>query len=110
MAVELYLNDIKDRLHSVLRYVNEEVRLIEAYLFGSQITGEADEWSDIDIAVFCQGIEDWKIQKEVEVSIEIMSQFGDDIDVHFFPISELENPSPASFAQYIIKHGLRLDF
>jgi predicted nucleotidyltransferase len=29
-----------------------------AYLFGSHVEGTPDEWSDIDVAVFMEGVED----------------------------------------------------
>ena len=33
--------------------------VIAAYVFGSHVTGRADEWSDIDVAAFMEGIESW---------------------------------------------------
>jgi len=37
-----------------------------AYVFGSHVEGEADAWSDIDLAAFMEGVEHWDIQKRAQ--------------------------------------------
>jgi hypothetical protein len=34
---------------------------------------------------------------------------GDDIELHIFSAIQTNTPEPASFAAYIINHGVRLD-
>ena len=34
-----------------------------AYVFGSHVEGRADQWSDIDMAAFMEGIDNWDLQK-----------------------------------------------
>ncbi len=52
---------IEAKARKVLQVVNRNVTVVAAYLFGSQVTGNADQWSDIDLAVFAEGIEAWDI-------------------------------------------------
>ena len=79
-----------------------------AYLFGSQTTGKAHEWSDIDIALFVDGSESWDFEQRTNALVKIMEECGDDVEAHFFPASEAENPEKGSFAEYIVKHGVKV--
>jgi predicted nucleotidyltransferase len=79
-----------------------------AYLFGSRVNSRADEWSDIDIAVFMDGFETWDIQRATHAMVLVMEEAGDDVEVHFFPTSVLEHPGRGSFAEYVLQHGICL--
>jgi predicted nucleotidyltransferase len=79
-----------------------------AYLFGSQVEGTADEWSDIDLAVFVQGIEAWDLHDHARVAAQVQKEAGDDIELHFFPAESLHDPDEAGFAAWILRHGVKL--
>ncbi len=79
-----------------------------AYVFGSQVTGRADEWSDIDIAAFMEGIESWDIWQRTQFLAQVQMEVGYDIEPHLFPASLLISPEPGSFAADIIKNGVRI--
>jgi predicted nucleotidyltransferase len=80
-----------------------------AYLFGSQAEGRADSWSDIDVAAFLEGIEDWDIERRAKAMALVMEQAGSNVEAHLFPASALENPVRGSFAEYILQHGVRIE-
>jgi predicted nucleotidyltransferase len=47
-----------------LEHLNVEgIQVTEAYLFGSQLTGKVDEWSDIDVAVVSPQIGDDRFEE-----------------------------------------------
>jgi predicted nucleotidyltransferase len=79
-----------------------------AYLFGSHVEGTPDEWSDIDVAVFMEGIEQWDIHEHVAAMALVMEKVGSDVEAHLFPASSLDNPPRGGFAQYILHHGIRI--
>jgi len=79
-----------------------------AYVFGSQVEGRADKWSDIDVAAFLEGIEDWDIRQHAHAMTRVMKEAGTNVEAHLFPASDFENPPRASFAQYILTHGVRI--
>ncbi len=79
-----------------------------AYLFGSYVEGTPDEWSDVDIAVFMEGVEHWDIHQRAEAMALVMRKVGDEVEAHLFPVSSLEDPPRGSFAQYILQHGIRI--
>jgi hypothetical protein len=37
-----------------------------------------------------------------------MEKVGNEVEAHLFPVSSLTNPPRASFAQYILRHGIRI--
>jgi predicted nucleotidyltransferase len=79
-----------------------------AYLFGSHVEGAPDQWSDIDVAVFMEGIEQWDIHQHVAAMALVMAKVGSDVEAHLFPASSLDNPPRGGFAQYILQHGIRI--
>jgi len=79
-----------------------------AYLFGSHVEGTPDQWSDIDVAVFMEGIEDGDLERHVKAMSKVQLEIGYDVEAHLFPASSFDNPEPASFAQYILRHGVPL--
>ena len=54
-----------------------------AYLFGSHVEGTPDQWSDIDVAVFMEGVERWNIDQRAEVMAGIISE------TIYWPVSAL---------------------
>jgi predicted nucleotidyltransferase len=100
---------ITNRASDAVRVIAKRERVRAAFLFGSQVEGTADQWSDVDIAVFVEGAEDWNLDRLCSACRQVQRQVGVDIEMHVFPASWYQNPPRASFAQYIIKHGLPLD-
>ena len=81
-------------------------RLRAVYVFGSQVEGRADQWSDIDLAAFMEGVENWDMHRRAEVMSNVQFEVGFDIEAHLFPASAFDNLERGSFAEYIIKHGV----
>ena len=78
--VKLFL----DRLNS------SGIHVAKAYLFGSYLTGKADEWSDIDVAVVSPQISDDRFEERVTLTKIAMT-----IDDRIEPLPF----SPDSFVQ-----------
>ena len=78
------------------------------FVFGSHAEGRADEWSDIDVAVFMDDVESWDLWRRTRMMTEIQKEVGFDIEVHLFPTSSLAAPAPGSFAEYVMQHGVMI--
>jgi predicted nucleotidyltransferase len=101
------LNDlIRDRARAAIELVARKARVRAAYVFGSQADGTANEHSDIDIAAFIENAEGLGLQGRVRLGVEMREQAGDDIEVHFLPAESLDAPPSASFAAYVLRHGV----
>lgn len=100
---------IEDKARKAVDNLASLVNIEAVYLFGSQTDGTADEWSDIDIALFIDGVENWDMHTRARTSAMIQKEVGDDVELHFFPAEALRDAPPASFARYILKNGIALD-
>lgn len=96
------------RLSDVLCSITKRVHPVAVYLFGSRVEGCADQWSDYDLAVFIEDAEAWDVFDIVRFGGEIQKEAGDNIELHLFTVGQAEDPEPASFASYILVHGIRL--
>ena len=97
------------RARAALSVIARRARVRAAFLFGSHVEGQADEFSDIDIAAFVEGAEQWDLTKRVRACVEAQREVGDDIELHFFAAELLENAHKASFAAYVQSHGVPID-
>lgn len=96
------------RVMKAVEVVSQLSEVAGAYLFGSHVEGTPDEFSDIDIAVFVEGAEGFDMIRIARTTARVQKEAGDDIEVHFFPAGALASPEPASFSDYIIRHGKRI--
>lgn len=83
-------------------------RVRAIYVFGSHVEGRADQWSDIDVAAFMEGIDDWDFQTRTQAMARVMIEAGADVEAHLFPASSLDHPPRGGFAEYILKHGVSI--
>jgi len=98
----------KNRMDRTLHALSLRIRPVAAYLFGSRAEGRAHKWSDYDVAVFLEGVQEWDLPTLARFCADIQKEAGDDIELHVFPADQASNPDPASFAAYIIAHGIPL--
>ena len=70
---------IEEKVRAALRVLARRARVRAAYLFGSQVAGTADEWSDIDVAAFIEEAEQWNLEQRVDVCVEVRREVGDEI-------------------------------
>jgi predicted nucleotidyltransferase len=100
---QLIYQEVK-RYISLLR--QEQIPVLQAYLFGSYITGGADEWSDIDVAIVTKefvgdGFDFRFILTKLARSIDA------DIEPHPYLLSDFNESNP--LAGEILKSGVRFD-
>lgn len=78
------------------------------YVFGSQVNGKADRWSDIDLAAFMDGVESWDLWRRTRVIVDMQKEAGYDIEPHLFPATLLTGAEAGSFAADVLLHGVRV--
>lgn len=91
-----------------LDYLRKRIRIDAAYLFGSQLTGEANQESDIDLAVFSPDAEKMSLAERIRLGSELALDCNLDLELHLYSSRALAEARPASFAGYIVAHGKRL--
>lgn len=99
---------IEQRARAAVTCLSQFASVTAAYLFGSQVEGRADRWSDIDLGVFIEGLEGWDLHDRARIAAQVQEGAGDDIELHFFPAKALQHRHPASFATWVLTHGVKL--
>ncbi len=99
---------IEARATEAVIYLRRFASVAAAYLFGSHVEGTADRWSDIDLAVFIEGLESWDLHDRARVAVAVQKEAGDDIELHFFPAATLHQHDEAGFAAWVLHHGVPL--
>lgn len=99
---------VEDRARAAVAILARLGVVRAAYLFGSHVEGTVDAWSDIDVAAFIEGLEQWDIRQRARAMALVMEEAGSDVEAHLFPASALDHPPPASFAEYVLRRGTRV--
>jgi predicted nucleotidyltransferase len=95
-------------LEKALAFLRQRIRIEAAYLFGSQLAGNARAHSDIDLAVFSPDVENMRFMERVRLGSELAVDCHPDVELHLYSSRALANARPTNFAGYIITHGKRL--
>lgn len=96
------------RMDRTVEALMRHAQIKAAYLFGSRADGRADEWSDYDVAAFIEGAQSWDLMGLIRFCACVQKEAGNDIELHVFSASDAADPEPASFAAYVLKHGIKL--
>ena len=101
---------IETKLRKAIEVLNRNAKVTAAYLFGSQVMGNTDRWSDIDLAVFAEGIENWDLRDRARAAVQVQKEAGDDVEVHISPVSALDEKDrdSAGFAAWVLAHGVKI--
>jgi predicted nucleotidyltransferase len=99
---------VEQRAQVAIACLSRFAPVTAAYLFGSQVEGRADQWSDIDLAVFVEGLQAWDLHERARIAAQVQREAGDDVELHFFSAESLQHHHSASFAAWVLDHGVRL--
>lgn len=100
---------VKERSRFAVGILGSLGRVRAAFLFGSQASGNATPWSDIDIAAFVEGVERWDIRQRARAMVLVQRAAGTDIEMHLLPASSLSTAAAGSFAAYVLRHGVPIE-
>lgn len=94
-----------DRIVSVLA---QRLRIVAVYLFGSYARGEAREHSDIDVAVFAEGVEAMPWRERIDLEVDALMEVDPKVELHLFSARALGEARPTNFAGFIVSNGVRV--
>jgi predicted nucleotidyltransferase len=83
----------------------DNIRIQEAYLFGSYARGSAKEWSDIDLAVISQ---DFSGNRHDDMMRLIQYQVSSDTRIEPIPFHPDDFDGSDPLAAEILSHGIRV--
>ncbi|HPO13923.1 MAG TPA: nucleotidyltransferase domain-containing protein [Candidatus Hydrogenedentes bacterium] len=101
--------EVRGKALAAVKTLGRLGRVRAAYVFGSHVEGRADQWSDIDVAAFMEGIDEWDIRQRAKAMASVMMEVGSDVETHLFSVSALKQPERGGFAEYILQRGIRVE-
>jgi predicted nucleotidyltransferase len=74
-------------------------------LFGSHARGEADEWSDLDLAVVSPDFNRMSPAQRMDLLVELAMTVGAMVEVRPYTPEDLEEARPTNFLGHILHEG-----
>lgn len=100
-------DELDQTINNVLDFINQRISISTAILFGSYASGTQSDYSDIDLAVFSEDVENWSISQKIDFSVDVRINYPD-VELHLFTASALEKARPSNFYGHILETGKRV--
>ncbi len=88
-----------------ITYLRQRIRVQQAILFGSHARGEADEWSDIDLAVISPDFAGMSRQKLMDLLVEVALAIDPALEIRPYSPRDLKEARPTNFLGHILAEG-----
>ena len=83
----------------------QDIRIHQAVLFGSHARGDADHWSDVDLAVVSPDFARMGHRKLMDLLVEAALAVDPRIEVRLYTPRDFKEARPTNFLGHILKHG-----
>jgi predicted nucleotidyltransferase len=98
-------NQINKLEFQAIKYLKEYFDVRQIILFGSQLTGKANKFSDIDLAVISPDFDKKSFEDLVSIFAKITLLCDNAIEIHPYSLDALKEARPSNFLGYILKKG-----
>jgi len=95
--------DIKRQ--TIRELLQRKIRIHRAVLFGSHARGEADEWSDIDLAVISPDFAHLTHKEMMALLVEVALSVDPSIEIRPYTPQDLKDARPTNFLGHILTEG-----
>jgi len=95
----------REIVRRTITHLQEKVKVERAILFGSFARGEADEWSDVDLAVVSPDFERMGHRQLMKLLVEVGLVVDSAVDVRPYTPRELKEARPTNFLGQILAEG-----
>ncbi len=92
-------------LKQAIAYLSQRIRVDQAVLFGSHARAEADEWSDIDLAVVSPDFERLSQKEIMDLLVEVALAVDPSLEVRPYTPKDLKEARPTNFLGHILAQG-----
>jgi len=82
-----------------------KIRIDQAVLFGSHARGEADRWSDVDVAVISPDFARMSHKKVMDLLVEVALTVDPSVEIRPYTPKDLKQARPTNFLGHILAKG-----
>ena len=95
----------KEIVRQAIDYLRQKIRVHQAILFGSHARGEADEWSDVDLAVISPDFAQMSHRKIMDLLVEVSLAVTPVLEIRPYTPTDLNEARPTNFLGHILTEG-----
>lgn len=95
----------EELIKRAIDYLRQRVRLEQAVLFGSYARGDADAWSDVDLAVISSDFARMSRPKLMELLVQTSLAVNPKIELWPYTPKDLKEARPTNFLGHILAEG-----
>ncbi len=88
-----------------LDYLARRIRIQQAILFGSHACGQADQWSDVDLAVVSPDFARMGHQQRMNLLVEVALAVDPRVEIRAYTPRDLTAARPTNFLGHILATG-----
>lgn len=88
-----------------VEYLRQRVRVDQVVLFGSHARGDADKWSDIDLAVISSDFARMSHAKLMDLLVEVSLTVDPLVEIRPYTPRHLKAARPTNFLGHILAEG-----
>ena len=92
-------------IRRAIEYLLQKIRIDQAVLFGSHASGEADEWSDVDLAVISPDFARMSHNKVMDLLVDVALTIDPSVEIRPYTPNDLKEARPTNFLGYILAEG-----
>jgi predicted nucleotidyltransferase len=92
----------------VAEVLSTRIPVTAVFLFGSQVSGKAGDYSDVDVAVFTSAREGMTWDEEIDLLVLVAKEVAPHLDVQFLLPERMAHPRPGGFEREVLEHGKRV--
>lgn len=92
-------------IKQTIEFLQKRAKVDQAILFGSHAREEADEWSDVDLAVISPDFARMTHSKLMDLLVEVALAVDPSIEVRAFTPRDLKEARPTNFLGHILAEG-----
>ena len=94
--------DTAELVRRTIEYLRQRIRVRQAILFGSHARGDADEWSDVDLAVVSPDFARMNHPKLMDLLVEVSLAVDPSVEIRPYTPSDLKEARPTNFLGHIL--------
>lgn len=92
-------------ISQAIKFLRQKIRVQQVVLFGSHARGEADKWSDIDIAVISPDFARMSQKEVMDLLVEAALSVDLSVEIRPYTPQDLQNARPTNFLGHILAEG-----
>ena len=101
-------HQVEEMIKRAVAFLHEEIEVSQVVVFGSTVTGERDESSDVDLAIFSPDVAELGLRGRANLAARVRLGCALELEPHFFPAFALTDAQPGSFVKHILDTGKRV--